>query len=135
MAQTAAELSWLTMLLSDLHVVLPPPTLWFDNLSAISLSSNPVFHARSKHIEVDYHYVRERVAAQKLFNRYVSTSDQVADILTKPLSVSQFQFLQHQLLVRPPPISLQGDNEICKSQSKAQSDLEGKQSSQHLLKP
>ena len=79
LAQTAAELSWRGMLLSDLHITVPAPILWCDNLSAISLSSNPVFHARSKHIEVDYHYVRERVAAKKLFIHHVSSMEQLAE--------------------------------------------------------
>ncbi|XP_028095340.1 uncharacterized protein LOC114295309 [Camellia sinensis] len=64
LAQTSAELSWLGMLLWDLHIPLDPPTLWCDNLSAIALSSNPIFHARSKHIEVDCHFVRERIASK-----------------------------------------------------------------------
>ncbi|XP_028121913.1 uncharacterized protein LOC114319107 [Camellia sinensis] len=58
LAQTAAELSLLAMLLTDLHVSFPTPTLWCDNLSAIAMTTNPVFHARSKHIEV-VHYVRD----------------------------------------------------------------------------
>lgn len=60
LAQTAAELSWLVMLLRDLGVSsVSPPVLWCDNLSALALATNPVFHARSKHIEVDYHFIRE----------------------------------------------------------------------------
>ncbi|BBN67442.1 transposable element gene [Prunus dulcis] len=61
LAYTAAELSWLRSLFRDLCVFLPTPTLWCDNVSSIALASNPVFHSRTKHLEVDYHYVREKV--------------------------------------------------------------------------
>ncbi|XP_028109674.1 uncharacterized protein LOC114308301 [Camellia sinensis] len=108
LAQTSAELSWIRMLLANLHISVPVPTLWCDNLSAIAMSNNPVFHARTKHIEVDYHFVRERVASKKLHICHIPTSDQVADIFTKPLSVARFQYLQLQLNVLPSPLSLQG---------------------------
>jgi hypothetical protein len=59
----AAELFWLRMLLKELHIVLTSfPTNWSDNSSALALVSNPVFHARTKYIEVDFHFIREKVA-------------------------------------------------------------------------
>uniref|UniRef100_A0A2N9FGX9 Reverse transcriptase Ty1/copia-type domain-containing protein n=1 Tax=Fagus sylvatica TaxID=28930 RepID=A0A2N9FGX9_FAGSY len=62
LASATAELFWIRMVLKDLGIFLPnPPILWCDNLSALALASNPVFHARTKHIEVDYHFVREKV--------------------------------------------------------------------------
>ena len=55
------------MLLKDLGVFLRTlPILWCDNISALALASNPVFHARTKHIEVDYHFVREKVLRRDL---------------------------------------------------------------------
>ena len=64
---TAAELSWTRQILKDLGVYLSMPLmLWCDNLSALALASNPVFHACTKHIEVDYHYIREKVMAKDL---------------------------------------------------------------------
>ena len=61
LATIAAEMHWLRTLFKDLHLPLPYiPTLWCDNAFAIALSSNPVFHARTKHIEVNFHFVRER---------------------------------------------------------------------------
>ena len=66
------------------------PTLWCDNLGATYLSMNPVFHARTKHIEVDYHFVRERVARKALDIRFISTHDQLADVLTKSLATPLF---------------------------------------------
>ncbi|KAM2135226.1 hypothetical protein ACFX1R_005146 [Malus domestica] len=62
-----------------------------DNVSAIALSTNPVFHAKSKHIEIDYHFVREQVTRGDLQIQHVSSSDQSADILTKWLSTPLFQ--------------------------------------------
>jgi hypothetical protein len=56
---TTAELFWLRMLLKELQISLPsPPVIWCDNSSALALASNPVFHARTKHIEVDVHFIR-----------------------------------------------------------------------------
>ncbi|XP_058222953.1 uncharacterized mitochondrial protein AtMg00810-like [Rhododendron vialii] len=65
LAHTVAELSWLQMLLRDFSIVLHSlPVLWCDNLGALALASNPVFHARSKHIAIDYHFIREKVTAK-----------------------------------------------------------------------
>jgi hypothetical protein len=62
-----------------------------------------VFHARTKHIEVDYHFVREKVLNRDVLIKFISTSDQVADIFTKGLSSSRFMFLKDKLMVVPPP--------------------------------
>ncbi|KAM2612954.1 hypothetical protein TB2_032855 [Malus domestica] len=108
LAYTAAELSWLRSLYKDLHLHLVQPTIWCDNVSSIALASNPVFHSRTKHLEVDYHYVREKVVRGQLLVNYVCSQDQLADIFTKGLSSSRFQFLISKLPVVPPPVSLRG---------------------------
>jgi hypothetical protein len=66
------------------------PTLWCDNIGATYLSANPIFHRRSKHIEVDYHFIRERVATKQLEVRPISNKDQLAEALTKPLAAPTF---------------------------------------------
>jgi histone deacetylase 1/2 len=63
-----------------------PPILWCDNLGATYLSANPVFHARTKHIEVDFHFVREKVALGALDVRFIASGDQLADVFTKPVT-------------------------------------------------
>ncbi|TQD90539.1 hypothetical protein C1H46_023885 [Malus baccata] len=94
LAHTAAELTWVCKILKDLKFSLPKlPHLWCDNISAISLASNPIFHARTKHVEIDYHYIRELVLAKLIKVSYVSSEDQVADLHTKSLSKSIFSYL------------------------------------------
>lgn len=66
----------LYMLLRDLHIRLStPPTIWCDNLGVISLVTNPIYHARTKHIEVDYHFICEKVINRDVHIRYMSTVD------------------------------------------------------------
>ncbi|KAJ0683370.1 putative RNA-directed DNA polymerase [Helianthus annuus] len=82
-ADTVAELIWLKSLLHELGLISKASTLWCDNLGATYLSANPVFHARTKHVEVDYHFVREQVTQGKLNVKFISTDDQIADVFTK----------------------------------------------------
>jgi histone deacetylase 1/2 len=94
LANATAEVIWFQSLLRELGISQNrPPVLWCDNLGATYLSANPVFHARMKHVEVDFHFVRERVARKALDIRFVSTNDQVADGLTKPIGASQLRRL------------------------------------------
>jgi hypothetical protein len=71
--------------------------LWCDNIRAKYLSANPVFHARTKHIEVDYHFGRERVTRKLLEIDFVSSRDQIAYGFTKVLSMRQFDMFKHNL--------------------------------------
>jgi hypothetical protein len=96
------------MLFKDIGISLPSiPLLWCDNVSAIALASNPVFHARTKHIEVDYHFVREKVVNRDIEFKFISSHDQIADVFTKGLSSTQFLYLKSKLMVVP-PIRLRG---------------------------
>ncbi|GKA95859.1 uncharacterized mitochondrial protein-like protein [Tanacetum coccineum] len=92
MANTAAEIVWITHLLQELHA-LPPdrPTLLCDNKSALFMTQNPVSHKRAKHIDLDYHFICELVHSGKLYTKFVPTNLQVADIFTKSLPRSQFE--------------------------------------------
>jgi hypothetical protein len=106
---TTAELFWIRMLFRELRVSLSiPPVLWCDNIGALALASNPVFHARTKHIEVDYHFVREKVLNRDILIKFINTHDQVADVFTKGLPSARFLVLKVKLMVVPPPHQLAG---------------------------
>ena len=89
---------WVQTLLSELNIPHPAAAqLWCDNMGATFLSANPLFHARTKHIEVDYQFVTERVARKLLDIIFIPTGDQVADGFTKPLTVRQLEAFKHNL--------------------------------------
>ncbi|CAM8885812.1 unnamed protein product [Rhodiola kirilowii] len=85
LANGTAEAIWIQSVLKELGVEQKqPPILWCDNLGSTYLTANPVFHARTKHIEIDFHFVREKAAQGALDVRFISTNDQLADVFTKP---------------------------------------------------
>ena len=76
------------------------------------MTTNPVLHARTKHVELDYHFVREKVAQGQLITQFVRSKDQLADIHTKALAKDLFRFFKDKLrVVHLPPISLRGSVE------------------------
>jgi hypothetical protein len=111
LALVTAEVYWLRMLLHELQVSLAfAPVVWCDNISALALASNPIFHARSKHIEVDYHFVREKVANKDILLQHVPTSLQPADIFTKGHTADRFCYLRDKLSVTDIPASLRAND-------------------------
>ncbi|XP_019176868.1 PREDICTED: uncharacterized protein LOC109172173 [Ipomoea nil] len=100
LADVSAEVTWVVSLLRELGLHFShPATLWCDNLGATYLCANPVFHARTKHVEIDYHFVRDKVASGDFVVNFVSTKDQLADIFTKPLTGPRFTLLRDKLNV------------------------------------
>ena len=98
LANATAEIIWLEPLLHELGIKQHRTScLWRDNLGATYLSANPVFHARTKHIEIDFHFVRERVAEKKLEIRFIPSKDQVADGFTKALPYKPFEAFKNNL--------------------------------------
>ena len=94
LAHASTEVAWLRSLFSELGISLVNTlVIWCDNQGAGALAANPVFHSRTKHIEVDVRYVREQVLDKKLVVSYVPSVEQMADLFTKPLSIPRFQYL------------------------------------------
>jgi hypothetical protein len=91
-ANGVAEAAWLRQLLQELHSPLTWSTLVYcDNVSAMYLSTNPVQHQRTNHVELDLYFVRERVAVGDVRVLYVPTTSQFVDIFTKGLTTSLFE--------------------------------------------
>ena len=107
-------------LLRDIGLNLSAPSVLFcDNTSALHMTVNPVFHARTKHIKLDVHFVREKVVASALVTRFVPSHLQLADIFTKALPKASFHGLRIKLgVVPPPPSSLRGSDRSNKSLAK-----------------
>ena len=85
-------------MLSDLNVGPKEPTvLMEDNQGAIAISKNPVTHARTKHIDIKFHYVREAVKEGTISLTYCPTEMMIADLLTKPLTRIRFQSLRKKM--------------------------------------
>lgn len=107
MAAAAAEITWIVRLLQELGLNnLLPVELRCDNISAIHIGKNPVQHERTKHIEINIHFTRDKVLEGLLELSYVPTSEQVADVFTKPLASPQHNYLLGKLGIsasHPPP--------------------------------
>ncbi|BBH10363.1 RmlC-like cupins superfamily protein, partial [Prunus dulcis] len=91
MADTCCELTWLRYILNDLGIRhSEPATLHCDNQSALHIAKNPVFHERTKHIDLDCHLVRQNITSGLVSTTYMPTNLQVADLFTKPLGKASF---------------------------------------------
>ncbi|KAF5460254.1 hypothetical protein F2P56_020137 [Juglans regia] len=102
LAVTTAEVAWIVQLLRDLCLQLPfPPKILCDNKSAIFMAINPVTRPRSKHIAIDYHFVRELIANGSLKVAFVPSHLQLADSLTKGVTKPQFLLFRNKLHVIP----------------------------------
>jgi hypothetical protein len=96
-AAAVKEALWLGRLLAELGVSVQPLRVYCDNQGAIKLLKHPIASQRSKHIDVLYHFAREKVMSGEVEFVYISTADMVADIFTKPLSKSKFAFCKSAL--------------------------------------
>jgi len=102
MAQAAAEITWLVTLLKELGVTqLKPVILHCDNQSALHIARNPVFHERTKYIDIDCHFTREKVMEGLIQLSYLPTHSQLADVLTKILPSQQHWHLLDKLGMLP----------------------------------
>jgi len=111
LAFATAEMIWMQALLQELCVSIPViPLLWYDNINAYHMAKNHVFHARTKHIEIDLHFIRDQVTRGKLQLQFIPTKKQPTDLLTKNLTNSKFLSLKTQLCIIPRPFHLRGDD-------------------------
>ncbi|XP_019082667.1 PREDICTED: uncharacterized protein LOC109125483 [Camelina sativa] len=105
-ANTSAELCWISNLLTELGIPLRVvPLIYCDNVGATFLCANPIFHSRIKHIALDYHFVRGQIQQGLLRASHVHTKDQLADALTKLFPRTHFLHLRNKIGVLPAPPS------------------------------
>ena len=98
MTSVACEITWVLQLLRDLKAEHPKPAMLFcDNQAALYIAASPIFHKRTKHIEVDCHLVRDMIMEGMIKTFHIATNSQVADIFTKALGYSSFTGLSEKL--------------------------------------
>ena len=98
--QATKEAIWLCQLLSELgHPQRGVTVIFKDNSGCIELAKNPIHHVRTKHIDIQHHFVREKVLSGKVELVHCSTNEQLADIMTKPLVRDKFRPLSEKLLM------------------------------------
>jgi hypothetical protein len=91
----ACEVVWLQKLLSDLGQSMDAlVVIYYDNISSILLVNNLVYHVKTKHIEVHYHFIKEKVLVREINLIHVSIEDQVVDIFTKALGTEKLKSLR-----------------------------------------
>ncbi|XP_020672455.2 uncharacterized protein LOC110092300 [Dendrobium catenatum] len=103
LSAAASDVLWLRRLTTELDMPQSSPTtIYCDNTSAMAIAKNPVFHARTKHIEIDYHFIRQQISTGNIQLAHISSKNQIADILTKPFSIARFHELRNKLTTRTP---------------------------------
>jgi hypothetical protein len=108
-ANAVSECSWLRHLLGELLCSVPTTTVAFcDNISSVYMSRNPVHHRRTKHIELDIHFVREKVAIGEVRVTHIPSARQIADVFTKGLPSALFFDFRDSLSVRAPAVETEG---------------------------
>lgn len=102
--EAGQEATWLRRLLQAFdYECLDPTPLHCDNLGAIQLTSKSIFHARTKHIEIQYHYIRELVKSKTVSLIHCASKNMMGDLLTKPLGKGLFQWLRSLVGMTPTP--------------------------------
>lgn len=99
LANTVSEILWIQSLLQELQVLYQSLKVYCDNMSTVALTYNPVLHHRTKHMELDLFFVKERVLAKTLTIQHVPSLDQTSDVFTKALSQPRFEALRSNLNV------------------------------------
>ncbi|XP_040988925.1 uncharacterized protein LOC121236540 [Juglans microcarpa x Juglans regia] len=105
-----AATNWIQALLKELGIFISEAQhLLCDNIGATYLSANTVLHSRTKHVDLDYHFVCDCVANKTLTVSFVPSKEQIADIFTKPLSLARFALLRSSLTILSVPLETQGN--------------------------
>ncbi|KAI0526984.1 hypothetical protein KFK09_002580 [Dendrobium nobile] len=100
LSSAMSDVLWIRRLAQDLGIAQTSPTIIHcDNTSAVALANNPIFHARTKHIEIDHHFINGRIQQGNIGIAHISTMDQLADILTKSLPIGRFLHLRSKLTI------------------------------------
>ncbi|GJT98775.1 ribonuclease H-like domain-containing protein [Tanacetum coccineum] len=98
MASATSETIWVLKILKDLNLGnILPVNVFCDSQAAIKIAANPVFHERTKHLEIDLHFVRDKILSGVIKTQKISSANQVADIFTKGLDKMQHEFLVSKL--------------------------------------
>jgi hypothetical protein len=111
MTRACCELTWLRHLLRDLGISHQESDLLYcDNKAALHIAANPVFHERTRHIEMDCHFIRDKIQDGSVTTRHVDSAHQLADILTKPLGKEIFVPMVCKLGVQKFTLQLEGEH-------------------------
>ena len=101
-SESTKEAIWIRSLLEGINFKqVEPTTINCDNNSAINLSEDPSLHSRVKHIDIRYHFIRERVQSNEINVSYINTNDNIADVFTKALPAPTFQRLRGFMGLKP----------------------------------
>ena len=100
LCSATCEAIWLRRILEDVGETQNAPTvISCDNQSTIKLANNPIYHARTKHIETQHHFVREKLQSKEIDLSYCNTNENVADIFTKPLGKAKFEICRNKMYI------------------------------------